>query len=83
MLIKINDLSSTDYYITFNHQSIINSGTQEYGNQVAATYQGAKGTSYAELELVAKLGAGGATWSGVVGGKMLKHQIISYGIMTS
>jgi hypothetical protein len=32
---------------------------------------------------MAKLGAGKATWSGVVGGKMLKHQIASYGIMTS
>ena len=83
VLIKINDVSSTDYYIAFNRQSGINSGTQEYGNQVTVTRQGAEGTSYATSELVAKLGAGRATWSGVVGGKNMLVTVLSINLVSS
>lgn len=76
VLLKINDLSSTDYYVAFNRQTGINSGTQEAGNQVTVTRQGAEGTGYAESELVAKLGQGG-TWSGAVAGKNMVVTVLS------
>ena len=76
MLLKINDLSSTDYYVAFNRQTGINSGTMEAGNQVTVTRQGAEGTSHAESELVAKLGQGG-TWSGAVAGKNMVVSVLS------
>jgi hypothetical protein len=37
VLLKMNDLSSTDYYVAFNRQSVINSGTMEARNQVTVT----------------------------------------------
>ena len=76
VLLKINDLSSTDYYVAFNRQIGINSGTGEAGNQVTVTRQGAEGTGYAESELVAKLGAGGI-WSGAVSGKNMIVSVLS------
>ena len=76
VLLKINDSSSTDYYVAFNRQIGINSGTMEAGNQVTVTRQGAEGTSYAESELVAKLGQGG-TWSGAVAGKNMVVSVLS------
>ena len=76
VLLKINDLSSTDYYVAFNRQTGINSGTMEAGNQVTVTRQGAEGTSHAESELVAKLGQGG-TWSGAVAGKNMVVSVLS------
>jgi hypothetical protein len=63
VLVKLNNLNSTstsrydDYYVNFNRQSGINSGTLEGGDQVTVV-QGGEGTGYAETDLVAKLSAG-------------------------
>jgi hypothetical protein len=65
VLVKLNKLNSTstsrydDYYVNFNRQSGINSGTLEGGDQVTVV-QGGEGTeySYADTDLVAKLSAG-------------------------
>ena len=45
----INDLCATDYYVAFNHQIGINSGTMEARNQVTITQQEAKGNGHAKL----------------------------------
>ena len=76
VLVKIDDASATDYFVTFNRQSGINSGTQEGGNQVTVVQAGGEGTSYAESSLLAKLGAGGS-WSGTIDGKTMKVTVLS------
>jgi hypothetical protein len=58
VLVKLNTGRSTDYYVNFNRQSGINSGTVEGGNQVTVVRAAGEGTGYAESELVAKLSAG-------------------------
>ena len=58
VLIKLNTGSSTDYYMSFNRQTGINSGTQEAGNRVLIQRADGEGTSYAESELLAKMVAG-------------------------
>jgi hypothetical protein len=58
VLVKLDTGSSTNYYVTYNWRSGINSGTQEAGNQVTVVKQGDDGTGYGESQLVAKLGAG-------------------------
>ena len=60
VLIKLNTGSSTDYYMSFNRKTGVNSGTVEGGNQVLIQSAGGEGTSYAESELLAKLGSGGS-----------------------
>jgi hypothetical protein len=82
VLLKINDSSSTDYYVAFNRQSGINSGTLEAGNLVTVTRHGAEGTSYAPTELVAKLGAGGR-WSGAISGKNMIVNVLSIDLASS
>ena len=82
VILKINDLSSTDYYVAFNRQSGINSGTREYGNQVTVTRHGAEGTRYSGTELVAKLGAGGR-WSGAISGKNMIINVLSIDLASS
>jgi hypothetical protein len=62
VLVKLNNLNTgksayDDYYVNFNRQSGINSGTQEGGDQITVV-QGGEGTGYAETDLVAKLSAG-------------------------
>jgi hypothetical protein len=82
VLLKINDFSSTDYYVAFNRQSGINAGTLEARNQVTVTRQGAEGAGYAESELVAKLSAGGR-WSGAVSGKNMAVNVLSIDLASS
>jgi hypothetical protein len=55
VVIKVQG-NSVDYYVGFNRETGINSGTKEAGNQV--TIQSRTGTGYGESELVAKLTAG-------------------------
>jgi hypothetical protein len=76
VLAKIDDASATDYFITFNRQTGINSGKQEAGNLVTVTTTGNEGTSYAKSSLLAKLGAGGS-WSGTIDGKTMKVIVLS------
>jgi len=76
VLAKIDDASATDYFVTFNRQTGINSGTQEAGNLVTVTTTGNEGTSYAESSLLAKLGAGGS-WSGTIDGKTMVVSVLS------
>jgi hypothetical protein len=76
VLVKIDDASATDYFVTFNRQSGINSGTVEGGNQVTVVQAGGEGTSYAESSLLAKLSAGGS-WSGTIDGKTMKVTVLS------
>jgi hypothetical protein len=76
VLAKIDDASATDYFVTFNRQTGVNSGTQEAGNQVTVTTTGNEGLSYAESSLLAKLGAGGS-WSGTIDGKTMKVVVLS------
>ena len=76
VLLKIDDASDTDFYVTFNRQIGINSGTQEAGNLVTVVRAGGEGNSYAESELLGKLGADGA-WSGVIDGKTMYVKVLS------
>lgn len=76
VLVKIDDASATDYFVNFNRQTGINSGTQEAGNLVTVVQAGGEGNSYAESSLMAKLGAGGS-WSGVVDGKTMVVNVLS------
>ena len=59
VVIKLNTASSTDFYMSFNRQTGINSGTREAGNQVLIQRAAGEGTSYyAESELLAKMVTG-------------------------
>ena len=82
VLLKMNDLSSTDYYVAFNRQSVINSGTMEARNQVTVTRQGNEGTGPTRSELVVKLGSGG-TWSGSISGKNMVVNVLSINLANS
>ena len=42
ILIKINTVGSTDYYLTYNRKTSFNSGTVEGGNQVTVVRAGGK-----------------------------------------
>ncbi|KAL3804560.1 hypothetical protein ACHAWO_005455 [Cyclotella atomus] len=58
-IIKINvSNGGPDFFINYNKQSGVNSGTKEAGNQVTIVSAAGEGTGYAESELVAKLIAG-------------------------
>lgn len=50
--------SSNDYYVSFNRQTGINSGTLEGGDQVLV-HERTSGNGYATSKLLAKLNAGG------------------------
>ncbi len=76
VLVKIDDASATDYFVTFNRQTGVNSGTVEAGNQVTVVQAGGEGTSYAESSLLAKLSAGGS-WSGIIDGKTMTVNVLS------
>merc|ERR1711971_566717 len=60
VIVRVDDPSADDYFITYNRKTGINSGTVEGGNTVTVQRQGANGASYAESELLAKLNAGGS-----------------------
>lgn len=60
VLIKIETGTKEDYYINFNRQTGINSGTQEGSDRVLITSQGAEGRAFAKSILHAKLSAGGS-----------------------
>ena len=45
ILIKINAVDATDYYLTYNRQEGFNSGTMEGGNQVTVVSQGGEGSA--------------------------------------
>jgi hypothetical protein len=80
VLVKINDnLSDTEFYITFNRHSRINLENQEGVNQVLVTHQAAG--SGMDLELVAKLSAGGV-WNGVSDG-IISVSILSINCVAS
>lgn len=59
VLLKLNTVSSTDYYVSFNRKTGVNSGTVEGGNQVVL-HRAGEGNAYAESELLAKLSAAGS-----------------------
>ena len=82
VLVKIDDASATDYYVAFNRQIGINSGTQEAGNQVTVVKAGGEGSIYAESDLVAKLSVGGS-WSGVVDGKIMIVKVLNINTSSS
>ena len=58
VIIKVNQQTSTDFYVAFNRKVGSNSGTVEGGNQVMVWRAGGEGSGYAESELLAKLNAG-------------------------
>lgn len=60
VVVKINDSRSgqQDFFVSYNKQSGLNSGTQEGGNQVMITAATGEGTNYAPSTLLAKLSAG-------------------------
>ena len=59
VLLKIVNGSGNEYYVNFNARKGLNLGTQEAGNQVTVvTRPRGVRDSYAESELVAKLGSG-------------------------
>ena len=58
--IKIETGTEEDYYINFNRKTGMNSETQEGGDQVLITSQGANGRAFAKSTLHAKLSAGGS-----------------------
>jgi hypothetical protein len=76
VLVKIDDTSAIDTFITYNRKSGINNGTMEAGNSVTVTRAGGEGTRYAQSELLAKLNGGG-TWSGIVSGKNMTVKVLS------
>ena len=76
VLVKIDDTSANDIFITYNRKIGINNGTVEAGNRVTVTRAGGEGTKYAESELLAKLNNGG-TWSGIVSGKNMTVKVLS------
>ena len=84
VLVQINDstASNPDFYVAFNRQIGSNSQTQEAWNQVTVTRQAGGGTSYAESELMAKLGVGG-TWSVNVNGKIMTVTVLSINVSNS
>jgi hypothetical protein len=58
-IVKINvSNGGPDFFINYNKQSGVNSGTKEAGNQVTIVSAAGEGTGYAESELIAKLVAG-------------------------
>ena len=59
-IIKINNSKSgqIDYFLNYNKQDGVNSGTREGGNQVMITSTQLEGTGYSESELLAKLSVG-------------------------
>ena len=76
VLVKLDDTSANDTFITYNRKSGINNGTMEAGNSVTVTRAGGEGIRYAESELLAKLNGGG-TWSGIVSGKNMTVKVLS------
>lgn len=60
ILVKINGPTADDYFLMYNKQVGINSGTQEGGNQVLIVQAGAEGSGYAASNLVSKLSPGGS-----------------------
>jgi hypothetical protein len=58
IMAKIND-SVSDWYVSFNRATGINSGTKEGANQVLV-HKRPQGTDYAASELIAKLSVGGS-----------------------
>lgn len=83
VLVKIDDpQGSTSHFVNFNARTGINSGTQEAGNQVTVTRTSSgEGNSYAESELVAKLGAG--SWTATIRGVSMKVVVNSVSGSTS
>lgn len=57
ILIKIDTVYATDYYLTYNRKEGFNSETVEGGNQVTVVSQGGEGSALAESSLLAKLSA--------------------------
>ncbi|KAL7455257.1 hypothetical protein ACHAWC_007593, partial [Mediolabrus comicus] len=60
ILVKINAPTANDYFLMYNKQVGINSGTQEGGGQVLIVQAGAEGSGYAPSNLVSKLSSGGS-----------------------
>jgi len=60
VIVRVDDPSADDYFVTYNRKTGINSGTVEGGDTVTVTRQGANGGGYAESELLAKLNIDGS-----------------------
>lgn len=58
ILVKINGPAANDYFLMYNKQVGINSGTVEGGNQVLIVQASAEGSGYAPSYLVSKLSPG-------------------------
>jgi len=76
VLIKMDDSSTTDYFVAFNRKSGFNADTVEAGNEVTVVRAGGEGYSYSESELLAKLKVGGI-WSGVIDGKTMVVNVLT------
>ncbi|KAL7449014.1 hypothetical protein ACHAWC_001121, partial [Mediolabrus comicus] len=63
IMAKINDGNGVDWYVSFNRDTGINSGTQEGQNQVLV-HKREQGTGYKQSYLMAKLSAG-STYNGI------------------
>ena len=59
MIIRIFGFGGTDYYVSYNRKTGINSGSQEGGNRVLVHSRKA-GIGYGTSTLLAKLNSGGA-----------------------
>jgi hypothetical protein len=75
IMAKIND-SVSDWYVSYNRATGINSGTREGQNQVLV-HKRQQGTGYATSELMAKLNAGGVYNGIVVDGSAVPVSVIS------
>jgi len=60
VLIKLKTGLDTDYYVWFNRQTGMNSGTKEGGDQVMISRAGGEGVHYAESDLISKMSTGGS-----------------------
>ena len=58
VLVKLEQASSFDFYLTYNARASFNSDTQEGGNQVVIVLQGREGAGYSSSRLEAKLSPG-------------------------
>lgn len=76
VLLKITGSTDADFYVTFNRQSGINSGTGEAENLVTVVTTEGEGADPPRSFLLAKLGTG-ATWRRVVDGRAIVVDVLS------
>ena len=79
VLVKINNSTDIDYFVTFNWVSGINIGTNEAPNQVTVTSAGEEGVAYAPSSLLAKLGPASSSAFSIDG----KNMVVNVGAINT